>query len=194
LEDIVERRALIAVAALAAALSACGGGGAADPDAVGADGLDATPEVVPATETAEPSPTPTPSSSPSPDPSATPSPTATPTEQEAPTFEEACAGRDNEAFIEVLTPRPDATVGQAFTVTGCGNTFEANYQYRVELSDGTTAAEGFGTMSCGNGCVGEFEQEVTVDATGPVTLVLFESSPEDGSEESVVEVPLTVEQ
>lgn len=188
----MDRRALVAVAALATALSGCGGG-ASQPADPAADGLDATPEAVEASESAAETVTASPSPSPSPSPSASATPTATPTE-EPPTFDEVCAGRDSEAFIEVLTPRPDAVVSDTFTVTGCGNTFEANYLYRVELPDGTTATEGFGTMSCGNGCVGEFEQEVTVGATGVVTLVVFESSAEDGSEQSVVEVPLTVEE
>lgn len=109
-----------------------------------------------------------------------------------PTFEEVCAGREDEAFIEVLTPQPDTEVGDPFTVTGCGNTFEANYLYRVELPDGTLAAEGFGTMTCGNGCVGRFEQDITVEATGEVTLVVLETSAEDGSEQHIVEVPLVV--
>lgn len=111
---------------------------------------------------------------------------------EPPTFEEVCEGRDDEAFIEVLTPMPDSELSSPFTVTGCGNTFEATYLWRVELADGTVAAEGFGTMTCGSGCVGEFEQEIDVDATGEATLVVFESSAEDGSEQHVVEVPITL--
>lgn len=120
------------------------------------------------------------------------SPTASEDPAEPPTFEEVCAGRDDEAFIEVLTPQPGAEVGDPFTVTGCGNTFEANYVYRVELPDGTVATEGFGTMTCGNGCVGEFEQDVSVDVTGEITLVVFENSAKDGSEQHTVEVPLVV--
>lgn len=128
------------------------------------------------------------------DPTAAPSPAATASEDptEPPTFEEVCAGRDDEAFIEVLTPQPGAEVGDPFTVTGCGNTFEANYVYRIELPDGSVAVEGFGTMTCGNGCVGEFEQDITAGVTGEVTLVVFETSAEDGSEQNVVEVPLVI--
>lgn len=120
--------------------------------------------------------------------------TTEPTEERTPrTFEEACAGREDEAFIEVLTPLEDSTVGDPITVTGCGNTFEANYIYRLEDADGTVLVEDFGTMTCGNGCVGEFTFEVTAGTTGDVLLVVFETSAEDGSPQSVVEVPLTVE-
>ena len=123
---------------------------------------------------------------------ASPAATASEDPAEPPTFEEVCAGRDDEAFIEVLTPQPGAEVGDPFTVVGCGNTFEANYVYRVERPDGTVVTEGFGTMTCGNGCVGEFEQDISVDVTGEITLVVFENSPEDGSEQHTVEVPLVV--
>ena len=172
---------------LVLALAGCDGG---DAPTVVSEDLEATPDVV-ATEP-EPSPDTTEAA-----PSPTEDPTTTSTAAEEPsqeprTFEEACAGREGEAFIEVLTPLPGAEVGDPFTVTGCGNTFEATYLYRVELPDGTVAAEGFGTMSCGSGCVGEFDQEVEVGHTGDVTLVVYESSAEDGSEEHVVEVPLTI--
>lgn len=129
--------------------------------------------------------------SPSPDPE--PSPTTAPVDEPAPpTFDEVCAGRDDEAFIEVLTPLPGSTVEDPITVTGCGNTFEATYQYRLEAADGTVLVEDFGTMSCGNGCVGEFDVDMTAGTTGDVLLVVFETSAEDGSPQNVVEVPLTV--
>lgn len=156
----------------------------ADAPTIAEGELDATPEDVTddGTETGTPEPTEAPS----------PAASASEAPAEPPTFEEVCAGREDEAFIEVLTPQPDTEVSDPFTVTGCGNTFEANYVYRVELPDGTVATEGFGTMSCGNGCVGEFEQEITVGTTGEVTLVVFETSAKDGSEQNVVEVPLVI--
>ena len=169
---------------LALGLAACDGTG--DPTIADQD-LQATPQ-----DTVDEEPSPEPAGE---EPEEEPSPSGTATEEttpEPPTFEEACAGREGEGFIEVLTPQPDAEVGQTFTVTGCGNTFEASYVYRVEGPDGEVLTDGFGMMSCGTGCVGEFEQEVTVEQTGPVTLVVFEESAEDGSETNVVEVPLTV--
>lgn len=174
---------------LVLALAGCDG---TDAPTVSSDDLEATPDAI-ATGTAE-DPSPSPAevvATPDDDPTAVATASEGPSEEPR-TFEEACAGREDEAFIEVLTPLPDADVGDPFTVTGCGNTFEGTYLYRVELPDGTVVAEGFGTMSCGTGCVGEFEQEVEVGHTGDVTLVVYESSAKDNSEEHVVEVPLTI--
>lgn len=174
---------------LALGLVACDG---TDEPTIADEDLQATPEGV-ADE--EPSPEATEAGTEDEEPEEDPTPSETATEEptpEPPTFEEVCAGREDEAFIEVLTPQADTEVEQSFTVTGCGNTFEASYIYRVEGPDGEVLADGFGMMSCGTGCVGEFEQEITVEETGPVTLVVFEESAEDGSETNVVEVPLTI--
>ena len=169
---------------LAVGLTACDG---TDEPTIADEDLQATPQdVADEAPTDEPSPTEEPTEA-STAAEATEEPTPAP-----PTFEEVCAGREDEAFIEVLTPQPESEVGQTFTFTGCGNTFEAGYVYRVEGPGGEVLADGFGMMTCGTGCVGEFEQEVTVETTGPVTLVVFEESAEDGSEQHVVEVPLEV--
>lgn len=181
-------RPFLAATLLAVSLAACGG------DEEPAPVLAASPTEAASEPTPEPTPSPSVTAAPSPSPEPTPTATAAPTVEPSPppTFDDVCAGRDDEAFIEVLTPPADVTVGDPFTVEGCGNTFEANVVYEVVAADGTTLAEGFDTMTCGNGCVGEFSIEVTVGATGPVTLRVFEVSAEDGSEQSLVEVPLTI--
>lgn len=151
---------------------------------------------VAASPTAQASPTVAPSPSPSPSVTASPTTAATPTAVEspsAPTFDEVCAGRADEAFIEVLTPQPDGVVGDPVTVEGCGNTFEATFVYEVTTPDGEVLVADFGTMSCGNGCVGEFAVTVDVGATGQVVLTVFETDAQDGSRQHVVEVPLTIE-
>lgn len=172
----------VLLTALVIGLAACGG--SSTPDAP-----DLQASAAPVATDDEPTPSPEPSPE---------EPAATPTDEEpaaspAPTFDEVCAGRDDEAFIEVLTPRAGATVSDPVTVTGCGNTFEANFLYRVEAEDGTVLVEDFGTMSCGNGCVGEFSVDVEIGTTGPVLLTVFEASAKDGSPQHVVEVPLTVD-
>ncbi len=174
---------LVLLLAVATVLAGCGGSGSPTDDqqevqasVAPVDGEDE--------ETAAPSPTDEPSDEPTEEASDEPEP---------PTFDEVCAGREDEAFIEVLTPLPGTTVTDPVTVTGCGNTFEANYLYRVEAADGTVLVEDFGTMSCGNGCVGEFTVDIEVGATGDVLLTVYEASAKDGSPQHVVEVPLTVE-
>jgi hypothetical protein len=105
---------------------------------------------------------------------------------------EACAGREDEAFIVLLAPADGADVGTSFTLEGCGNTFEATWLWRVTLADDTVAGEGFGIMSCGTGCVGTFAEEVAVIGSGAAVLRVWESSPEDGSELHVTEVAITI--
>ena len=114
------------------------------------------------------------------------------TDEPTPTAADACAGRDDEAFIEVLQPRPGDVVTDPITVTGCGNTFEAGYVYRLE-GGGAVLAEDVGTMSCGNGCVGEFSFTLEAGTAGEVLLTVFEVSAQDGTRQHVVEVPLVVE-
>ncbi|MFT4744656.1 MAG: hypothetical protein ACI9AD_000501 [Nitriliruptoraceae bacterium] len=105
---------------------------------------------------------------------------------------EVCVGREDEAFIVLLAPADSADVGTSFTLEGCGNTFEATWLWRVTLADDTVAGEGFGTMSCGSGCVGTFAEEVAVIGSGAAVLRVWESSPEDGSELHVTEVAITI--
>jgi hypothetical protein len=191
----------VLVLLLALGLAACAGSDAPVVDGGGAaleasevvDDVDASP-----TPEASPSVAPSPSPSPIASPSATASPTAdgTPTtggSPAAPTFDEVCAGRSDEAFIEVLTPQPGTVVTDPVTVEGCGNTFEATFVYEVTTPDGEELVADFGTMSCGNGCVGEFAVTVDVDAAGPVVLTVFETDAQDGSRQHVVEVPITIE-
>lgn len=171
---------------LATVLTACGG---TDEPAVDAPDLQASAAPVADDETSdEDTPDDEATSDPSPEPDDEASDEAAP-----PTFEEVCSGRDDEAFIEVLQPRPGAVVTDPVTVTGCGNTFEANYLYRLETADGTVLVEDFGTMTCGNGCVGEFTFEVEAGTTGEVLLTVYETSAQDGSPQNLVEVPLTIE-
>ncbi|MFT5564327.1 MAG: hypothetical protein ACI970_001053 [Myxococcota bacterium] len=105
---------------------------------------------------------------------------------------EVCAGREDEAFIALLAPADGADVGTSFALEGCGNTFEATWLWRVTLADDTVAGEGFGTMSCGSGCVGTFAEEVAVVGSGAAVLRVWETSPEDGSELHVTEVAITI--
>ncbi len=167
-------------------LASCGG----TPD-TGEVGEAVGPTASPVAEVSEPAvvvETPSAVSTPAPEPTVDETPAAAP-ERDA---SEVCDGRETEAFIEVLTPTDGTVVSSPFTVTGCGNTFEASYSWRVVLADGTVVDEGFGTMTCGSGCVGTFTEELTVTGSGPATLVVYENSAEDGSEVNVTEVQIVL--
>ena len=60
--------------------------------------------------------------------------------------------------------------------------------------DGRIVKEGFTTATAGTGTWGTFAFEVDLAelAPGRITLVVFESSPKDGSPTNVYEVPLTL--
>jgi hypothetical protein len=85
------------------------------------------------------------------------------------------------AFQEVTTP---------ITVEGTANTFEANFQYELLDADGNVVDENFVTATSGTGTRGTFEF-TTADVDDVATLVVFETSAEDGSRMREVEIPLT---
>jgi hypothetical protein len=95
--------------------------------------------------------------------------------------------------ILLESPAPGATVSSPLRITGTGNTFEATYQWEVLDADGGTVAAGFDTATSGTGTRGTFDTEIDLgDATGAITLRLFEASAKDGSEINEVTIPLTV--
>ena len=105
--------------------------------------------------------------------------------------------KDSENYappIVVNAPFPGQGVPRSFTVEGNANVFEANVSWRVVVGDGTVLAEGFATATCGTGCRGTYETDVTVEADAPIHafLEVFESSAEDGSPLHMVRVPITI--
>lgn len=163
-----------ALAVLVLVLAAACGRGADDPDPQ-ADVVPAPQETVTVTETA-----------------AAPEPTEDDTAP--PQQADVCADEtlDEVAFIFVTSPVPGEEVSNPFTVRGCSNTFEANLQWRLVDRDGAIITEGHETASCGSGCVGTFEFEVRYPEEEPrlVTLEVYETSAEDGSEEFVNSIPV----
>lgn len=97
--------------------------------------------------------------------------------------------------IVVETPAPGQSVSSPITLSGTANVFEATVSYRVEDAGGATVTEGYTTATCGTGCRGTFVVTVQydVDTTQPGTIVVFESSAQDGSEIHVVRIPVTLE-
>lgn len=115
-----------------------------------------------------------------------------------PTTQDACAAlEDGEsmAFVFVTWPTSGTTVQSGFTVTGCANTFEAAYSWRLKDGSGAILASGFGTATCGTGCVGTFTQPVsyTVSETQVGTLEVYTASAEDGSDQHLNAIPLVLE-
>lgn len=102
--------------------------------------------------------------------------------------------RDNTPLILVESPRPGAEVRSPLEVSGSSNTFEAGIEWLVTDWDGRIVKEGFTTATAGTGTWGTFAFEVDLAglAPGRITLVVFESSPKDGSPTNVYEVPLTL--
>lgn len=102
--------------------------------------------------------------------------------------------RDNTPLILVEAPAPGAEVRSPLRVSGTSNTFEATVEWLVTDWDGRIVKEGFTTATAGTGTWGTFAFEVDLGglAPGRITLVVFESSPKDGSPTNVYEVPLTL--
>jgi hypothetical protein len=92
--------------------------------------------------------------------------------------------------VLVESPLPYEEVESPLRVTGTANTFEANFQYEVLDADGNVIDENFVTATSGTGTRGTFEF-TTEDVDDAATLVVFESSAEDGSRIHEVEIPLS---
>jgi hypothetical protein len=96
--------------------------------------------------------------------------------------------------ILVESPLVGESVRSPIAVRGTANTFEANFALRVE-GEGRTLAERFVTATSGTGERGTFATTIAIpaDLRGPVTLVVFEPSAENGEPLHVVRIPLVVE-
>ena len=91
--------------------------------------------------------------------------------------------------VLVESPLSFEEVTSPITAVGTANTFEANFQYELLDSDGSVIDENFVTATSGTGTRGTFEF-TTDDVDDIATLVVFESSAEDGSRIREVEIPL----
>ncbi len=85
--------------------------------------------------------------------------------------------------ILVEQPLPGETVTSPLRVTGNADTFEATFEYELLGAAGTVLKHDFVTATSGSGTRGTFEFAVPFDVRQPEhgTLVVFESSAEDGS-------------
>ena len=93
-------------------------------------------------------------------------------------------------LILVESPLPLADVTTPLQVTGTANTFEATFEYELKDSSGKVVDTHFVTATSGTGTRGTFDF-TTKAVEDPATLVVFETSAEDGSRIHEVEIPLS---
>lgn len=95
--------------------------------------------------------------------------------------------------ILVESPLPGDTVRSPIRLRGTANVFEATVSIDVRGANGKLLKRTFTTATSGTGTRGTFDTEVALpDGTGPVTVVAYESSAEDGRPLHVSEVPVSV--
>jgi len=96
--------------------------------------------------------------------------------------------------IVVTSPTSGGRVSTPVTVTGNADVYEATVSLRVVDGYGNELAAGFATATCGSGCRGRYEHQlrfrVTREQDGVIEV--WWDSPEDGSRQDVVRVPVTL--
>lgn len=100
------------------------------------------------------------------------------------------------AFIATTSPHAGNRVATGFHARGCANVFEAALSWRLVTGLDEPIAEGFGTATCGTGCVGTFDLVVDYPPraeAGIAYLEVFASSAEDGRPVHVNRIPLVLE-
>jgi hypothetical protein len=76
-------------------------------------------------------------------------------------------------------------------VHGTANTFEATFDLEIRNSSGVKVAWRFVTASSGSGTRGTYDTTISFPHTGgPITLVAYEPSAENGKPLHVVRIPL----
>lgn len=104
--------------------------------------------------------------------------------------------QDTRPPIDVEIPQKlDVVVGR-IRLKGTANVHEAQVEWRLQSGSGATAMKGYTTATCGTGCRGTFDTTIRLDPRrvppANYELYVFDRSMEDGSEQDVVYIPLTV--
>jgi germination protein M len=93
--------------------------------------------------------------------------------------------------ILVESPLPGQAVTSPLEVRGTANTFEANFELAIRNSSGVTVSSRFVTATSGSGTRGTYDTTISFPRTGgPITLVAFEPSAENGKPIHIVRIPL----
>jgi len=105
-------------------------------------------------------------------------------------------GRELDAFMDLVAPVDEQVAGDEVEIVGCSNVYEATVNWRLLDADGGTLDEGFTTATCGNGCVGDFRETVSLAAAAGAPVVRLQAfwvSPQDGAEEDLQERTIVLE-
>jgi spore germination protein GerM len=96
--------------------------------------------------------------------------------------------------IVVESPKRGEKVSSGFEISGFANVFEANVNIRVTDQNGKRLVDTFTTATCGSGCWGDFSESVEfeVDERQPGLVEVLTLSAEDGSEQDVIIIPVTL--
>lgn len=96
--------------------------------------------------------------------------------------------------ILVASPVIGERVRSPITIVGSSDVFEATVSIAILDENDDPIVQTFTTATCGTGCRGDYETNVSYELgrTQEGTVVVFESSAEDGSPIHVVEVPVTL--
>lgn len=96
--------------------------------------------------------------------------------------------------ILVESPLPGDTVSSPIVLRGTANVFEATVSLEVRDAADDVILETFTTATSGTGTRGTFSTSLELpDTEGPVTIVAFEASAEDGRPLHVARVPVMLE-
>ncbi len=96
--------------------------------------------------------------------------------------------------ILIESPLPGDTVTSPIRLRGTANVFEATVSLEVRDGTGTVVLESFTTATSGTGTRGTFDTRLTLPGVdGPLTIVAFESSAEDGRPLHETDVDVTLE-
>ena len=96
--------------------------------------------------------------------------------------------------ILVTEPQMGERVSSPVTIRGTANVFEATVSMRLIDADGKRLARSFTTATCGTGCRGSYEHELSfeVDREQHGVIEVWQASAEDGSKMDVVKIAVTL--
>ena len=102
---------------------------------------------------------------------------------------------DLRPIIGVAEPQVGARITSPVRISGTANVFEANVTVEILDADGNVIAQAFTTATCGTGCWGDYELELSFDVSTerPGTIVVHDDDAAGtGTPPHVVNIPVTL--